>query len=50
MFNLEYAQHLDEQDPLASFRDQFVITDPDLIYVDGNSLGRLPNIEEPSHD
>ncbi|MFT3891627.1 MAG: kynureninase [Anaerolineales bacterium] len=30
------------QDPLASFREQFVITDPDLVYVDGNSLGRMP--------
>ena len=37
-----YAQELDTQDPLASFRDRFVITDPDLIYLDGNSLGRLP--------
>ncbi|GAB4463340.1 MAG: kynureninase [Anaerolineales bacterium] len=39
---LSFAQHLDSLDPLASFRDQFVITDPDLIYLDGNSLGRLP--------
>ena len=37
-----YAKKLDAQDPLASFREQFVITDPDLIYLDGNSLGRLP--------
>ncbi|WP_420644235.1 kynureninase [Candidatus Leptofilum sp.] len=36
-----YAQQLDAQDPLAHFRDQFVIDDPDLIYLDGNSLGRL---------
>lgn len=33
---------LDSQDPLARFREQFVIDDPDLIYMDGNSLGRLP--------
>ncbi len=33
---------LDSQDELASFRDEFVIPDPDLIYLDGNSLGRLP--------
>jgi kynureninase len=36
-----YAIQLDEQDPLAHFRERFVITDPDLIYLDGNSLGRL---------
>ncbi|NND84868.1 MAG: aminotransferase class V-fold PLP-dependent enzyme [Acidimicrobiia bacterium] len=28
--------------PLAPFRDRFVIDDPDLLYLDGNSLGRLP--------
>jgi kynureninase len=38
----ELAQDLDAQDPLAAFRDQFVISDPNLIYLDGNSLGRLP--------
>jgi len=37
-----YASHLDKQDPLAGFREKFVIADPDLIYLDGNSLGRLP--------
>lgn len=37
-----YAEQLDAQDPLAHFRDQFVIDDPDLIYLDGNSLGRMP--------
>jgi kynureninase len=35
-----YAQDLDRQEPLASFREQFVITEPELIYLDGNSLGR----------
>jgi kynureninase len=39
-----YAIELGQKDPLASFRDQFVIDDPDLIYMDGNSLGRLPQI------
>ena len=33
---------LDAADPLAPFRDRFVIADPELIYLDGNSLGRLP--------
>jgi kynureninase len=37
-----YAQALDAQDVLASFRQEFVIAEPDLIYLDGNSLGRLP--------
>jgi kynureninase len=36
------AAQLDAQDELASFRDRFVIDDPDLIYLDGNSLGRMP--------
>jgi kynureninase len=33
---------LDQADPLASFRSEFVIDDEALIYFDGNSLGRLP--------
>jgi kynureninase len=36
------AEELDRADPLAGFRDRFVRTDPDLVYLDGNSLGRLP--------
>ena len=36
------AEKLDAADPLAQFRDRFVIDDPSLIYMDGNSLGRLP--------
>jgi kynureninase len=40
--NISLAYKLDAQDPLASFRDEFVIDDPNLIYLDGNSLGRLP--------
>src|SRR5688572_29360309 len=38
----EFAIQLDQQDSLASYREQFVVNDPDLIYLDGNSLGRLP--------
>jgi kynureninase len=40
--SLEFAEQLDLQDYLASYREQFVSNDPDLIYLDGNSLGRLP--------
>jgi kynureninase len=36
------AERLDAEDPLASFRERFVLGDPDVIYLDGNSLGRLP--------
>ncbi|HEU0239990.1 MAG TPA: kynureninase [Micromonosporaceae bacterium] len=39
---LRAARAEDVNDPLASFRDRFVITDDNLIYLDGNSLGRLP--------
>jgi kynureninase len=39
----EYALELDKHDPLAHFRERFLITDPDLCYLDGNSLGRLPH-------
>ncbi len=36
------AEQLDAADPLAAWRDEFVIPDPELIYLDGNSLGRTP--------
>lgn len=35
------AEALDHEDPLAGFRERFV-TEDSLIYMDGNSLGRLP--------
>ena len=38
----EYALVLDKNDQLAHFKSQFVITDPEMCYLDGNSLGRLP--------
>lgn len=40
--DIEYARSLDRDDPLSGFRDRFVIADPDMCYLDGNSLGRLP--------
>ena len=42
LLSLDYARELDAQDPLAHFRGEFIIDDPNLIYLDGNSLGRLP--------
>ncbi|CAB4949380.1 MAG: aminotransferase class V-fold PLP-dependent enzyme [Actinobacteria bacterium] len=38
----QFALDLDARDPLARFRSQFVINDPNICYLDGNSLGRLP--------
>ncbi len=38
----EYALELDKNDPLAHFKSQFVVSDPEMCYLDGNSLGRLP--------
>ncbi|HEX5166927.1 MAG TPA: hypothetical protein VFV93_16090, partial [Thermomicrobiales bacterium] len=35
-----YAEALDRDDPLASFRDRFYVQ-PGTIYLDGNSLGLL---------
>jgi len=36
------AVRLDGADPLAPYRGEFVIPDPSLVYLDGNSLGRMP--------
>ena len=36
------AEQLDAADPLAVWRNEFVIPDPGLVYLDGNSLGRTP--------
>ena len=38
----EYALELDRNDPLAHFKSQFVVSDPEMCYLDGNSLGRIP--------
>jgi len=37
------AIELDENDPLKLYKNEFVITDPNTCYLDGNSLGRLPH-------
>jgi len=44
--SLDFAKQLDSQDPLASYRKQFVITDPNLVYLDGNSLGMMPKVAQ----
>jgi kynureninase len=36
------SEALDRDDPLARFRDEFVHEEDGPLYVDGNSLGRLP--------
>jgi len=38
----ETAAALDAADPLGRWRAEFVAGDPDLVYLDGNSLGRPP--------
>ena len=40
--DIRYAQALDREDPLKAYKDKFFIPDSDLIYLDGNSLGRPP--------
>jgi kynureninase len=37
----EDAEALDRDDSLAHYRDEFVVDDDSLVYLDGNSLGRL---------
>ncbi|MGH3473121.1 MAG: kynureninase, partial [Nocardioidaceae bacterium] len=36
------VEQLDLDDRLAPYRARFVIDDDTLVYLDGNSLGRLP--------
>ena len=43
MTSLSTAQALYAKDPLSKYRDEFMIADPSLCYLDGNSLGRMPN-------
>jgi len=44
------AVELDRSDPLAGFKERYVFPDPDVIYLDGNSLGRLPSAAAPIVD
>jgi kynureninase len=37
------AERLDGTDPLGPFRARFTIADDSLVYLDGNSLGRMPS-------
>lgn len=37
-----FAHEMDTLDPLAPFRKKFFSSDEDVVYLDGNSLGRLP--------
>lgn len=41
-YTIEQAREMDRRDPLSSFRQEFAVDDPNTIYLDGNSLGRLP--------
>jgi kynureninase len=43
----EYAQQLDKEDDLQSFRDEFYVQEG-VIYLDGNSLGLLSKRAEKS--
>lgn len=42
MLTRDTALELDDADSLARWRDEFVIADPTLAYLDGNSLGMMP--------
>ena len=42
----DQAAALDDADELRAFHERFVVADDGLIYLDGNSLGRLPRDTE----
>jgi kynureninase len=42
MLTRDDALALDADDPLASWRDEFVVPDSSVVYLDGNSLGMMP--------
>jgi kynureninase len=39
----DFALELDARDELAAYREAFVNDEPGMLYLDGNSLGRLPH-------
>lgn len=51
MISRDDAFMLDRADPLAPYRDRFVIPDDRVAYLDGNSLGRTPKatVERVNH-
>lgn len=40
--SLDHARALDAADPLRPFRERFSFPEPEVVYLDGNSLGRPP--------
>jgi kynureninase len=42
MHERRMATTLDGTDPLRAFHQRFIVAPDELIYLDGNSLGRLP--------
>jgi len=42
----DFALQLDAQDKLAPFKEAFAISDPSLVYFDGNSLGMMPKVAQ----
>ena len=42
LLDLKEINDFDRLDDLSSFKSEFHIQNKDLIYLDGNSLGRLP--------
>ena len=40
--NIDAFMNSDDSDQLSRFREQFVIDDKSICYLDGNSLGRMP--------
>jgi kynureninase len=37
-----HAEEMDTADPLGGYRERFMLDDPSLVYLNGNSLGALP--------